>query len=174
MLFYRERGKKKKPTQVWWQMLQRRFPVLPTLDGWGHPLCSSGPSKICGCSWPGMQMVLTGRLDGQHCRTTSKAEGGCHGPDRSAGIWQCWKGAGTIRDLDSLHLFLGNENQQRSQLKSCHPIWQRQHKTISDIYEFAVWADTSSLSWGRDGNILTLGAEVWHQCSPVNLLDFQR
>lgn len=103
---------------------------------------------------------LQGRLDRQRGRTTSKPEGGCHGPDPGAGIRQCRRNARTIRDVSGLHLFLGNENWQRSQLKSCHPIWQRQRKTISDIYEYADWADTCRLGWERGGRILPSGAEV--------------
>lgn len=145
--------------------MQRSFPGPPPLDGRGHPLCSSDPSwlcgaKSCGCSQPGVQRVLAGRLDRQRGRTTSKPEGGCHGPDPGAGIWQCQRNARTIRDAGGLHVFLGNENRQRSQLKSCHPIWQRQRKTISDIYEYADWADTSPLGWERGGRVLPSGVEA--------------
>lgn len=63
-------------------------------------------------------------------RTTSKTGRGCHGSDPGTGIRQHWRNARIVWDVGSLHLFLGNENRQRSQLKFCHPIWQRQCKTI--------------------------------------------
>lgn len=145
--------------------MQRSSPGPPPLDGRGHPLCSGSPSwlrdaKSCSCLQPGMPRVLVGRLEGQRSRTTSKPEEGCHRPDAGAGIRQCQRNVRTIRDVGGLHFFLGNENWQRSQLKSCHPIWQRQRKTISDIYEYADRADTSPLGWEGGGCILPSSIEV--------------
>lgn len=103
-----------------WLFLAARFLKLGLLTTWQ----AEGPHKAPGCS-------------------TSKPEGECHSPDPSAGIQRCWRDVRTIRDVGSLRLFLGKESWQRSQLKSCHPIWQRLSRTIPDIYEYADWEGTA-------------------------------
>lgn len=90
--------------------------------------------------------------------TTSNPEGKCHRPEPSVGVQQCRGNVRTIRDVGSLRLFLGSESRQRSQLKSCHPIWQRLRRTIPDIYGYADWEDTAPHGWERGDHILTSGA----------------
>lgn len=91
-------------------------------------------------------LLTTWQAEGPHKDpgwTTPRPEGECHSPDPRVGIQQCWRDVRTTRDVGSLRLFLGKENQQRSQLKSCHPIWQRLCRTIHDISEYADWKDTA-------------------------------
>lgn len=139
------------PTQAWWELAEE----LPrsTHCGW-KGMGSSGSFWLQGS---GFAHNLAGRGSSQGW-TTSKPEGDCHSPDLRVGIQQCWRDLRTIRDVGSLHLFLGKENQQRSRLKSCHPIWQRLHGTIPDIYGYADWEATAPRGWERGDHILMSGA----------------
>lgn len=141
------------PTQ---KCLQRNFPGPPTVDGkevlqW----------LFLAASFLKLGLLTTWQAEGPHREpgwTTANPEGKCHRPDSSVGIWQCRGSVRTIRDVVSLCLFLGSENRQRSQLKSCHPMWQRLCRTIPDIYGYADSEDTAPHGWERGDHILTSDA----------------